>query len=322
MTDSLSQLPILDQLSALADGLRSRLVRLLEHQELTVSELCEIVQLPQSTVSRHLKTLSDGHWVTSRPDGPRRLYRLPLEELSPSARKLWRLTRDEIGDAPAARQDSLRLEAVLSERRGRTRAFFATAAGGWDRLRDEMFGRRFYLLALAGLIDPDWVVADLGCGTGPVAEALAPWAGRVIGVDGSKAMVDAAKERLYGVENVEIRHGELEALPLDDQSVDAATLILVLHHLPEPARALSEVARVLRPGGRLLVVDMLPHDHLEYRQEIGHVWMGFAEEQIETMIRSSGMRKYRSRPLPVETEGRGPALFAATAVAPEETANT
>src|ERR1700682_3682351 len=132
---------------------------------------------------------------------------------------------------------------------------------------------------------------DLGCGSGQMSAALAPFVGRVIAVDASAAMLQAAKRRLSAFDNVDLRRGELEALPIDDRALDVATLMLVLHHVPEPERALAEVARVLKPGGRLILVDMLPHDRDRYRQQMGHVWLGFSEDQITRMLADAGFAK-------------------------------
>jgi len=306
---------IFEQMSSLADGVRSRILLALERRELTVSELCAVLQLPQSTVSRHLKTLADAGWVVSRPDGTRRLYQFRPDELEATACSLWSLTRQEVQVTASAGEDTRRLVSVLAQRRVRSREFFAEAAGRWDRLRDEMFGSDFFLLALLGLLDRRMTVADLGCGTGPVSEALAPVVGRVIAVDESEAMLGAARERLRRFDNVELRRGELESVPIDDDGVDGATLILVLHHLTEPARVLAEVARVLGPGGRLLVVDMLPHERVELQQEMGHVWMGFDEARLERFLSSAGLKLSRFVVLPPDAEAMGPTLFAATAVA-------
>lgn len=305
--------PILEQMSALADGLRGRILLVLERNELTVSELRAVLQLPQSTVSRHLKTLGDAGWVASRRDGTRRLYHMPDDDAGPGVRRLWGLARDELGGTRAAEEDLRRLGRVLAERRSRSREFFTTEAGRWDLLRDELFGRRFYLQALLGLLADDWVVGDLGCGSGPLSEALAPCVRQVIAVDGSEAMLGAARRRLRDLDNVDVRRGELEALPIDDGVLDAATLILVLHHLPEPGKAVQEVARVLRPGGALLVVDMLPHDRQEYHLEMGHVWMGFSRPRMEQYLGEAGLRPSRFRILPAEPEAKGPTLFAVTA---------
>src|SRR5438105_8126051 len=241
---------ILDHLSSLADPTRSRILLLLDRQELTVTELCVIMQLPQSTVSRHLKALADSGWVAARAEGTSNLYSATRDDLDPAARRLWALVREQVGSAPAALQDQRRLAAALAERRTKSQEFFSSSAGQWDRMRDELFGERFHLAALAALAGGDWVVGDLGCGTGQVSAAIAPFVARVIAVDASAAMLQAAKKRLHAFDNVELRRGELEVLPIDDGRVDAATLMLVLHHVPEPEKALAEVARVLKPGGR------------------------------------------------------------------------
>ncbi len=306
--------PILESLSALADPIRTRLLRTLETQELTVSELCTVVQLPQSTVSRHLKVLADGAWVRIRRDGARRLYSLAADDLEPHAHELWRVTREHIATTRAAGEDARRLRGILAQRSTRSREFFAGAAAEWDRLRVELFGQRMLSLSLLGLLGNDWTVADLGCGTGPVTAALAPFVGRVIAIDGSPEMLAAARSRLAEFPNVDLRHADLESVPIDDSEADAATLILVLHHLPDPARVLEEVARILRPGGKLLVLDMLPHDRDEYRQRMGHVWMGFSAEELKRRLDSVGLRLESFRPLPPDPDALGPGLFAATAV--------
>jgi len=304
---------ILEQLAALADPTRCRLLLVLGRHELTVSELCQVLRLPQSTVSRHLKILSDGGWIQTRPEGTRRLYSLVPGDLDPAARDLWDLARGQVSTGGGAREDRRRLDAVLGERRRRSREFFATAAGRWDRLRDDLFGSRIYSLSMLGLLEDSWCVGDLGCGTGAVSEVLAPFVRRVIAVDGSSEMLEAAGERLADLDNVDLRSGDLEHLPIEDGSLDAATLILVLHHLPDPARVLAEVARTLRPGGRLLVVDMLSHDRQEYRSQMGHVWMGFAEGQLRRMLDAAGLTPTSFRPLPENPAARGPGLFAAAA---------
>ena len=158
------------------------------------------------------------------------------DELDPSARRLWLLVREQVGPTPAAAQDQRRLQAALAERRTKSQEFFSSSAGQWDRVRDELFGERFHLAAFAALADSTWTVGDLGCGTGQVSAALAPFVERVIAVDASAAMLQAAKKRLHGFDNVDLRRGELEALPIDDARLDAATLMLVLHHVPEPEK--------------------------------------------------------------------------------------
>jgi ArsR family transcriptional regulator len=303
---------ILDHLASLADSTRSRTLLLLDRRELTVTQLCGVMQLPQSTVSRHLKALADAGWVSSRAEGTSNVYTM-TRDLDPAARRLWAVVRDQIAGTPAAAEDQRRLQAALTERRSKSQEFFSSAAGQWDRMREELFGDRFHLAAFAAFLDPRWVVGDLGCGTGSVTAALAPFVARVVAVDTSAAMLQAARKRLHGADNVDLRRGELEALPIDDGRLDAAMVMLVLHHLPEPASALTEVARVLRPGGRVLIVDMLPHDREAYRHQMGHLWLGFAESQTWALLEEAGFTSVRIVALPPDARAKGPGLFVATA---------
>jgi len=280
-----------------------------------------VLQLPQSTVSRHLKVLADHGWVAVRPDGTSRLYRLAADALDPAARRLWSLLREQTGQTRAAAHDDQRLTGILAARQSRSQAFFSSAAGQWDRLRKEMFGERFDLLALAGLLDDSWVVGDLGCGTGQLSEALAPFVRQVIAVDSSRAMLKAARQRLPPSScrpqaQVDLRHGELTALPIDAGTLDVAVMGLVLHHVADPVAVLREAARVVRAGGRLLVIDMVSHDRREYQQQMGHVWLGFDPQQMTDWLHAAGFDRIRVQPLPPAPQAKGPALFAATAQRP------
>ncbi|MBI3783404.1 MAG: metalloregulator ArsR/SmtB family transcription factor [Deltaproteobacteria bacterium] len=304
---------MLDWMNALGDATRARLVRIIEQSEMTVADLCAVLQLPQSTVSRHLKILSDAGWVQARSEGTSRFYRLGLGDLDPSARRLWTLLRDKLAASRQAQNDDRRLATIVAERQTRSQAFFSSAAGQWDRMRRELFGDRFDLLALAALLDESWTVGDLGCGTGQVTTTLAPFVRRVIAVDSSRAMMQALRRRLNGSTNVEVRHGRLQALPIDDAELDAAVSCLVLHHLPDPPAVLAEAARVLRPGGRLLIVDMLRHDRQEYQQQMGHEWLGFEAAQMTPWLTDCGFEQVRILPLPPVPQVKGPPLFAATA---------
>lgn len=308
--------PIFGTMAVLTDPLRGRVLFVLERNELTVSELCAVFQLPQSTMSRHLKALMDEGWLDVRAEGTSRRYRLWADELSPEVRRLWRLVRDQVVTMSIADRDAERLGSVLAERKSRRQAFFSSSAGEWDRLRSELVGRRLDLVALLGLVEDGWSVGDLGCGTGKVSEALALFVREVIAVDDSPAMLAAARERLAGYENVEVRSGDLERLPIDDQRLDAAVIFLVLHYLGDPGAALREVGRVLRPGGRLLIVDMRPHDREEYRQVMGHHWLGFGEGELQRWSSEAGLEGFRYLPLRPDPEARGPMLFAATARTP------
>lgn len=303
---------ILDHLASLADTTRSRLLLLLERRELTVSELCSVLQLPQSTVSRHLKALGDGGWITARAEGTSNLYTIATD-LDATARRLWRLVREQVEATPGASEDQRRLQIALAARRTKSQEFFSSSAGQWDRLRDELFGDRFHLAAFGAFIGADATVADLGCGTGRVSAALAPFVGHVIAVDASAAMLHAARDRLRPYQNVELRRGELESLPIDDARVDAALLELVLHHIADPLSALREAARILKPGGTLLVVDMLAHDRETYRQQMGHVWLGFDPEHVTRWLVDAGCSAGRVVPLAPDARAKGPGLFVAMA---------
>ena len=302
---------VFDRLAALADATRARLLACLERHELTVGELQDIVQLPQSTVSRHLKALAGARWVTSREEGPSNRYRMAVRELDPPARKLWHAVRDEISGLPAARRDAERLHEVLAGRHAKSQEFFASSAGQWDRLRAELFGVRPELFALLGLLDPTSTVADLGCGTGQFAEAVAPFVRKVIAVDESAAMLRAARTRLHAFEHTEVRQGTLEALPLDARSVDLAVMSLVLPYVADPVSVLVEARRVITAGGRLLIVDMRSHEHDEYRQTMGHVWLGFDAAQVEQWALEAGFASARVHALPAMPGAKGPTLFAA-----------
>jgi ArsR family transcriptional regulator len=304
---------LLDSFSALSDATRCRMLALLERHELTVSELCTVLQLPQSTVSRHLRQLADADWVTSRRDGTSRYYAIVLDGAGGPRSQIWELTRDQLSSGKSAEQDDRRLARVLAGRRETSQRFFASSAGQWDHLRDELFGQDFLPVALLGLLPGNWVVGDLGCGTGALLPKLATYVSRVIGVDASDEMLVTARGRVRDLSNVEVRQGALEALPIEKSSLDAAVFLLVLHHLPSPSAALAEAARALKPGGRLLIVDMTPHEREEYRQRMGHVWLGFSEDQIRKFLTQAGFTDVRVHALPPAEEGKGPALFAASA---------
>ena len=307
---------IFDRLTALSDPTRGRLLSLLDRHELTVTEMCSVTQLPQSTVSRHLKVLGDGGWVTSRADGTSRRYRGMSDRLDAAGRRLWTLVREQVSTAPSAQNDLQRLRSVLAERRSASQEFFSSSAGQWDRLRGDLFGSRADVVGLLGLLDEKWAVADLGCGTGQVSEMLAPFVASVVAVDESPAMLTAARRRLKGFANVSVREGDLGALPVDDESMDAALLFLVLHYTADPAEVFTEIRRVLKPDGRLLIVDMMPHERAEFRNIMGHVWQGFAAAELTRWIEQAGLYDLRYHPLPSDPVAKGPTLFAASARRP------
>ena len=303
---------VFDRLSALADPIRGRLVLLLERQELTVREIQAALQLPQSTVSRHLKVLADHGLVVTRSEGTSNWYRTPSRDQDPGLRKLWNAVRDDVALSPAARRDAARLTRILADRHLASQQFFASAAGQWDRLRTELFGDRAELLGLLGLLDDRWVIGDFGCGTGQVAATLAPFVGSVVAIDESAAMLKSARHRTRDLANVELRAGTLEEPPVQAGELDAALLILVLHHVTEPERVLAAVRTALRPGGKLLIVDMRPHEHAEYREQMGHQWLGFEEDILRGWLTTAGFGSARFVQLAEHSSAKGPPLFACT----------
>jgi ubiquinone/menaquinone biosynthesis C-methylase UbiE len=303
---------IFDRLTALADSTRSRILLLLDRHELTVGELCAALQLPQSTVSRHLKILADEGWLASRALGTSRRYSMLTSKLDPSARRLWELVRAQMADSPAAAQDAHRLDGVLAQRRSTQIAFFDSAPAHWDRMRAELIGQRTDLLALLELLDDRWVIGDLGCGTGHVSEAIAPCVSRVIAVDESGPMMTAARKRLARLDNVDLRNGRLEQIPAGAAELDAAVMFLVAHYIAEPAAVAPELARVVRPGGRIVLVDLMPHEREEYVLQMGHMWQGLSEEQLRAWFEDGVWTGFRYRPLPADPAAKGPGLFVAS----------
>ncbi len=319
-TATITSQSTVELLSQLGDAVRLRMIRVLEQEELAVGELVRVLQIPQSSGSRHLRVLADGGWLFKRTSGPAAYYRVVLDDLPIQLRAIWVTLRDQLGDDPNLREDDRRLQAVLGERMADSEGFFGRVAGEWDDLRNDMFGRVFTDNSLLGFLNPTWHVADLGCGTGNATELMSPWVERVSAVDRSPEMLEAAKERLrergQDSKNVDFLTGELTDLPLETGSIDVAACVLVLHHVDEHIDALKEMKRVLRTsnnGGMLLVVDMCGHDRIEYRHTMGHVHLGFSEEERIEMFKEADFTNVRVNKLRPDVGASGPSLFAAVA---------
>ncbi len=304
------------RMECLADPTRLRLLRLLQQRELGVADLCRALQLPQSTVSRHLKILTDRGWTVTRRQGTANLYRLLLDELDDDARRLWELARQEVAESPVFVQDEARLRQLLAARENEARQFFAGAAATWSRLRHELYGPNFTQAALLSLLPEHWTVADLGCGTGEASVALAPYVRQVIAVDDSPEMLEAAQQATADLPGVEVRQGLLTDLPIKPQSCDAALLLLVLTYAPDPAVVLAESARILKPGGRLVIVDLQRHDRDDFRRQMGQTSMGFEPRQLKEMAAAAGLKSLHGRPLPPEPDATGPSLLLHVAARP------
>ena len=305
---------LLRWMGSLADPTRLRLLGILERHELGVSDLCEVLQMPQSTVSRHLKLLGDEGWISSRRQGTTNLYRMVLDELNSAQRRLWLLAREQTSHWATLEQDELRLMHRLRARQSDSRSFFADAASAWDRMRQELYGVQFSTRAAMALLPDHWTVADLGCGTGVMTAALADSVGKVYGIDNSLEMLTAARARTEHLPNVELRQGQLESLPLDEACCDGALLVLVLTYLPDTAAVMRQVTKVLKRGGKAVVVDLLRHDRDDFRRQMGQQMMGFEPDELERLLAEAGLGRIRCQTLAPEPKARGPALLLATGV--------
>ena len=317
---TISSQSTVDLLTQLGDSVRLRMLRALEKHELSVGELVKVLQIPQSSGSRHLRVLSDGGWVFKRSAGPASYYRVVIDDLPNEHCTLWVTIRNQLGDDAVLREDDRRMSSVLAERMTDSEAYFGRVAGAWDDIRGDLFGSGFTEHALLGFVKPDWVIADLGCGTGNATELLSPWVHEVIAIDRSPEMLEAARSRLLehggSEERIRFVEGDLTALPIDDASVDAAACVLVLHHIDDPIAALKEARRVLRTdrgGGMLLVVDMCGHDRIEYKHAMGHQHLGFNDAQRTQLFKDAGFSSVRTNRLRPGVEASGPSLFAAVA---------
>ncbi len=303
--------PVFDRLTLLSEPLRVRMLRILEREELAVGEIARVLQVPQPTASRHLKQLDDAAWVMRRKAGTASYFR--IADLGTGA-MLWDVVRGAIDDSDASSvyaEDLRRLGGVVAARTGDSEELFRRLGGRWDDVRKELFGEGYVLPALLALLPPGMVIADLGCGTGAMLPLLAPAAASVIGVDREEAMLDVARERTASLANVQLLRGMLDALPLAAGTVDLAVCALVLHHVRELPPVFSEVRRILRPGGRSIILDMVEHDRQEYRETMGHQHLGFSRAEIDQFAQCASLGLESWRVLPADPVVQGPGLFVA-----------
>ena len=301
--------PIFDRLTALADPTRSRLLLLLDRHELTVSELCAALQLPQSTVSRHLKTLADEGWVSARAEGTSRRYAMPAWRSTP-ARGLWQLVRDQVGATPSARQDLARAERVLQERRTTSQAFFSSTAGQWDRVRAELYGAR------ADLCRSPLSSIRIGRGRprmrhGQTTAALAPF------VSACSRWTNRARCSPPHASASDFRERRA-AQRAPRGAADRRRRARRRHAVARAAfrRRPSAVLRKRRassdPAARLLIVDMVPHDREEYRRR----WASLARLRRRALTHGSNRpaSRHRASSHCPRSHAKGPALFTARAI--------
>jgi ubiquinone/menaquinone biosynthesis C-methylase UbiE/DNA-binding transcriptional ArsR family regulator len=291
---------ILKTLRVVADPNRLRILLLLRTEELSVAELQEVLTMGQSTISTHLSQLRQADLVEDRRTGKSSLYRLtrpadggPLEEILTGAR----------AEIPEAAADQASMRRVLKKRQDKMRSFFDSVAGRLGK--DYVPGKSWKTMAEALLrLMPPMIIADLGAGEGAFSLLLAQRAKKVIAVDTSAKMVEVAREQAirYGAANIDCRLGDMEELPIDSASVDLVFFSQSLHHALHPDRAVSEAARILVPGGRIVILDLARHRFEEARELYADEWLGFAETELEAMLDKSGFAEIQTSVVHKEPE--------------------
>jgi ubiquinone/menaquinone biosynthesis C-methylase UbiE/DNA-binding transcriptional ArsR family regulator len=278
-------------LKALGEETRLRILRLISSQELSVNELVEALGLPQPRISRHLSVLRQAGLAEDRREGNRVFYRMSLGEIGPFAQAVWQAVQSHQANGEPFRGDQERLKAVLAKRRARSKAYFDTVVSEWDRIKRDYIQDALPFLVAANLVRADSVAVEVGTGTGEVLVALARTGARVIGVDSSEKMLQACRQRVQasGLRSVELRVGDAEALPVADGECDTALSSMLLHHLADPGKGVAELARVVRAGGKVVIVDLAKHDQEWAREVMADVWLGFTERQIRGWLARAGL---------------------------------
>jgi ubiquinone/menaquinone biosynthesis C-methylase UbiE len=282
---------ILKNLRLLADPSRLRILLLVEREELSVAELQEILGMGQSRISTHLAQLKQAGLVEDRRNGKSILYRLKHGVLSNGFSEMLGVLRQAAAEIPEAEQDSEALRLALRRRQDKMRSYFDELAGKFGR--NYVPGRSWQGLAETLLtLMPPMVIADLGAGEGTFSQLLARRSKKVIAIDNSEKMVEYGRElaRKHGVKNLEYRKGDLEEVPIRDATVDLAFFSQALHHAQHPERAVAEAMRILKPGGRIVVLDLLRHSYEEARELYADLWLGFTEVEVTRFLRQAGFK--------------------------------
>jgi ArsR family transcriptional regulator len=301
---------------AMADRTRQRTLIALCRHELSVSELVEVLAQPQSTVSRHLKTLREAGLIRDRRNGSTVLYSVAVRESEDNGQDdLSGRLLSWAAEQPLTEGMESRLEGVIRKRRDMSRRFFDRVGRQWDALREDSFGASFHLEAFTALLPRTWTVADIGTGTGYLLPVLARHFEQVIGVEPVDKMLETARHRLahLGIGNVDLRPGELAAVPIADSSVDLATAMLVLHHVPTPREAVAELHRILRTSGRVLIVEQTAHGDEPFHERMQDRWWGFEPEELARWLEAAGFAEVCTTRLATIEPGAGaPNLFVVT----------
>jgi len=282
---------ILKNLRLLADPSRLRILLLVEREELSVAELQEILGMGQSRISTHLAQLKQAGLLEDRRNGKSVLYRLKPGAQSNGFSQMLTLLRQAAAEIPEAEQDSEALRLALRRRQDKMRAYFDELAGKFGR--NYVPGRSWQGLAETLLtLMPPMVIADLGAGEGTFSQLLARRSKKVIAVDNSDKMIEYGRELAskHGVKNLEYRKGDLEAVPIKDATIDLAFFSQALHHAQHPKQAVAEAMRILKPGGRIVVLDLLRHNYEEAREMYADLWLGFTEVELTRFLSQAGFK--------------------------------
>jgi ubiquinone/menaquinone biosynthesis C-methylase UbiE/biotin operon repressor len=288
---------ILKSLRLAADPSRLRLLLLLEQEELSVAELQEILAQGQSRISTHLAQLKQAGLVEDRRTGKNAFYRLTAPP------ELMDLLRKAASEVPEAVEDRQSLRLTLRKRQDQMRRYFDELAGKFGR--EYVPGRSWKGVAEALLrLMPPLIIADLGAGEGTISQLMAQRAKKVIAIDNSEKMVEFGAElaRKHGIGNMEYRLGDLEEVPIRTGTVDLAFLSQALHHARHPDRAVEEARRILKPGGRIAVLDLNRHHFEEAREMYADVWLGFTELELERYLKGGGFRNVETSVVYKEAE--------------------
>jgi ubiquinone/menaquinone biosynthesis C-methylase UbiE len=307
---------LLAELRAIAEPTRLRIVVALSQGELTVSELVQLLGQSQPRISRHLKTLVEAGIVERLPEGSWAYYRLiELRQIPVTQAALTSLPQDDL----VLKRDTLRRAEVIADRSAAAERYFTSVANDWDQIRALHIDEARIVDAMRALAGegPFDLHIDLGTGTGAVLEAFADRARRGIGVDRSHDMLTVARSKLgEKTSRLSLQHSDVASLPFADGIADLVTVHHVLHYLSDPRSAVQEAARILRPGGLLLIVDFAPHDHEFMRQDHAHTRLGFAPDEVGGWLQQAGLTSWDLHRLEAEKpDGLSVCLWFARAVA-------
>lgn len=300
---------------AMADRTRQRTMAVLCRHELSVSELVAVLRQPQSTISRHLKTLRDAGLIRDRRDGSTVLYAAARNIDATNGAALPARILDWATEQTLDPQLQTRMETALRRRREMSDRFFGDVGVKWDKLRIDSFGSQFHLEAFWSLLPGEWTVADIGTGSGYLLPALAAYFEKVIAVDPVDAMLASATQRIEmdQLDNISLRRGDLSLLPIMRGEVDLAIASLVLHHTAVPLDAIRELHRILKPGGRVLVIEQLTHENQRFRERMQDRWSGFDPGELRGQFEQAGFGDVQARQLLTAQQAEdAPELFAIT----------